>query len=115
MAIDTLVRPLIEAAYLGQAMVGRSTASVSVPRRGESQVCPGWRVVGIPDLGVGDRDQGPDLLHPCRERVDALGQGAGHDEVVWDNAAGCIPSFQGIGKAQCDLSGSAAPRCWSVS
>ena len=69
-------------------MVGTMYNSASVPRRGESQVRPGWRVVGIPDLGVGDRDQGPDLLQPGFERVDALGHGAKHDEMVWDDAAG---------------------------
>lgn len=35
--------------------------------------------------------------------------------MVRDDAAGRIPPFQGIGKAQCDLSGGAAPRCRVVS
>lgn len=69
-------------------MVGTMYNSASVPRRGESQVRPRWRVVGIPDLGVRDCDERPDLLQPGFERVDALGQGVEHDEVVWHDTAG---------------------------
>lgn len=45
------------------------TASVRVPCSKESQVRPGRRVVGIPDLGVGGCDEGPYLLHPTSSEL----------------------------------------------
>ena len=44
------------------------------------------------------------MLQAVLDRLDLVGQVSEHDELVWDDAAGCIASPQRIGEAQRDLS-----------
>lgn len=92
-----------------KACSGRRNRRIRGKSRAEAQVRNRWGALGIPDSGIGSRDEGPDLPQAVFYRRDLMGQVAGHDELVRDDASSCISSAQRIGKAQRDLPASSAP------
>src|SRR3954470_2267826 len=77
---------------------------------GEAEICSrGWSL-GVPDAGIGLCNEGPDVCQAVLDRLDVVGKVSEHDELVWDDATGCIASPQRIGKAQRDRPGGATPR-----